>query len=98
MALAAQAHRQISFRLLESGRLLNQRLFCRPPLQDACPLPDSQSDARRVLDSLGKNILHVPEIIAGAKQAIDLHPVSLHFSTLAEIAVIRLQRLVLFFV
>jgi hypothetical protein len=50
-----------------------------------------------VLDSLGKNILHVPEIVAGAKQAIDFHPVSLHFSTLAEIAVIRL-RLVLFFV
>jgi hypothetical protein len=69
-----------------------------PSLQNARSLPDRYPDPRPVLDSVGKDFLRLAKIIAGMKQAIDSHAIPCPLLDLVEVADVRNQRVVGFFV
>jgi hypothetical protein len=67
-------------------------------LQNARSLPDRYPDPRPVLDGVDKDFLRFAKIIAGMKQAIDSHAVPRPLLDLVEVADVRNQRVVGFFV
>jgi hypothetical protein len=61
-------------------------------------LPDGQPDPRPMLYCLCKNVPSFVEIIAGIKQAIDLHAIARPFFDFVEVAHIGDSRVLSFFV
>jgi hypothetical protein len=67
-------------------------------LQNARSLPDRYPNPRPVLDGVGKDFLRLAKIIVGMKQAIDSHAIPRPLLDLVEVADVRNQRVVGFFV
>jgi hypothetical protein len=70
-------------------------LLLRPLLQHARPLPDRQPDPRPMLDGLSEQLTSLVEIVAGIEQALNLRAVLGPLFELVEIAVVRMQRVIL---
>src|SRR5262249_37860650 len=82
----------------ESGLASAPPFLLWPPLQNTRSLPDRYPDPRPVLDGVGKDFLRLAKIIAGMKQAIDSHAIPRPLLDLVEVADVRNQRVVGFFV
>src|SRR5215831_149568 len=70
----------------------------RPPFEYPRSLPDGQVDPRPVLDPLREDIPCLVEVVAGIEQAIYLRAIPRPFFDLVEVADVRNQRVVGFFV
>jgi hypothetical protein len=80
---------------------LNRSLFLsfpRPLLENPCPLPDRQPDPRPMLDCLVEQLTSLFEVVAGIKEAVDLHAVLRPLLDLVEIAMMGMEWVIGFFV
>jgi hypothetical protein len=73
-------------------------VFLWPSLEYSRPLPDRQPSLRPILDRFGEQLTSFFQIVAGEKKALDLRAVLGPFLELVEIAIVRAQRVISFFV
>ena len=91
---AAELRRRCSS--VELDQALSSNGSGRPLLKDARALPDGQSYPRAMLDGARKQFLG--QIIAGVQQTVDLHGVLRPLLQFVEVSIVRVERIVGFFV